>query len=260
MQIEANGIELHYDTHGTGEPLLWLHGGMGHGPDWKYIFREPPVGYWLIAPDLRGHGRSTGSSPTYSFRQSAVDMFALLDHLQIDTIKIIGLSGGGISALHMATIQPARVTAMVVISAPPRFPEQARAIQRVYSEAMLNEAERARMRQRHAREAQIDILIAQVRAMPDVNDPNFTPSELAAITAETLIVFGDRDPLYPLSLAVELRESIPRSYLWVVPNGGHGPVFGPAAPRFIETTLAFLGGAYHPSAADTPANPIRRPE
>jgi pimeloyl-ACP methyl ester carboxylesterase len=57
-------------------------------------------------------------------------------------------------------------------------------------------------------------------------------------------VFGDRDPLYPVSLAVELRERIPRSWLWVVPNGGHGPVFGAAAPGFVETALAFLGGAY----------------
>jgi pimeloyl-ACP methyl ester carboxylesterase len=57
-------------------------------------------------------------------------------------------------------------------------------------------------------------------------------------------VFGDRDFLYPVSVAVELRESIPRSWLWVVPNGGHGPVFGDDAPLFEKTALAFLGGAF----------------
>lgn len=247
--IETNAMQLHFDTHGQGEPLVWLHGGMGHGADWQYIFKEPPAGYRLIAPDLRGHGRSTGASATYSFRQSALDVAALLDHLRIDGVKVIGLSGGGITALHLATLQPARVTAMVVISAPAAFPEQARAIQRIYSEAMLSDADRARMHERHPREGQLDTLFAQVHAMADGDDPNFTPDQLATISAETLIVFGDRDFLYPVSLAVELREAIPRSWLWVVPNGGHGPVFGPAAPLFVDTALAFFRGAYRQAPA-----------
>jgi len=235
---------LHVETHGTGEPLVWLHGHMGTGTDWRYVFGEPPAGYQLIAPDLRGHGQSEGDSPTYSFEQSAHDVFARLDDLGVDRARLIGLSGGGITALHMATLQPSRITAMVIVSAPARFPDQARAIQRTFSAAMLGEVEAAHMRVRHPRPGQFETLIAQVRAMADGSDPNFTPQQLAAITADTLIVFGDRDPLYPVSLAVDLRQSIPRSWLWVVPNGGHGPVFGDAAPRFAETALAFLAGRF----------------
>ena len=74
MMIDVDGMQLHYDLHGAGEPLLWLHGGMGHGPDWEFIFGKVPAGYRLIAPDLRGHGRSTGAGPTYSFKQSALDV------------------------------------------------------------------------------------------------------------------------------------------------------------------------------------------
>jgi len=249
MMLNVGDMELHYDVHGTGEPLLWLHGGMGHGPDWRYVFADAPPGYRVIAPDLRGHGRSTGAASTYSFRQSALDMFALLDDLKIETVKIVGLSGGGITALHMATIAPFRVKAMVPISAPARFPEQARAIQRIYSETMLSEPERVRMRERHRREGQLELLFSQVNAFADGDDPNFSRVELATITAETLIVFGDRDPLYPVSIAVELRESIPRSWLWIVPNGGHGPVFGAAAPRFVETALGFFAGAFAASSS-----------
>ena len=244
MILDVNGMQLSYDRHGEGKPLVWLHGGMGHGPDWRFIFSTQPAGYQLIAPDLRGHGRSTGARATYSFRQSALDVMGLLDHLGIGPVKLVGLSGGGITALHLATLDPGRVEAMVVISAPPRFPAQARAIQRQYTFEMLSEDEKARMRERHRREGQIEILLAQIRAFADGNDPDFTREDLARITADTLIVFGDRDPLYPLSLAVELREGIRRSWLWVVPNGGHGPVFGSAAPLFVETALAFLGGAY----------------
>jgi pimeloyl-ACP methyl ester carboxylesterase len=237
-------MDLHYDLYGEGEPLLWLHGGMGHGRDWQFIFNDAPTGYRLIAPDLRGHGRSTGAAATYSFRQVADDMFVLLDHLQVHCAKAIGLSGGGITALHMASSEPSRVSAMVVVSAPARFPDQAKAIQRVYSETMLPEAERARMRERHQRQGQIETLFAQVNAMADAGDPDFTSSELATITADTLIVFGDRDPLYPVSMALELREAIPRSWLWVVPNGGHGPVFGEHAAPFVDTALRFLSGAF----------------
>jgi pimeloyl-ACP methyl ester carboxylesterase len=114
----------------------------------------------------------------------------------------------------------------------------------VYSEAMLGEADLARLRERHRRDGQLESLFAQVRAFADGDDPNFTREDLATIAADTLIVFGDRDPLYPVSLAVELREAIPRSWLWVVPNGGHGPVFGPAAPLFAATALRFFSGGY----------------
>ena len=41
MVVEINGVELNYEMAGDGEPLLWLHGFMGAGPDWKYIFKEP---------------------------------------------------------------------------------------------------------------------------------------------------------------------------------------------------------------------------
>ena len=64
------------------------------------------------------------------------------------------------------------------------------------------------------------------------------------MTAETLIVFGDHDPLYPVSLAMDLQAAIPRSSLWVVPNGGHAPIFGDAAAHFTETALGFLSGQW----------------
>ena len=72
------------------------------------------------------------------------------------------------------------------------------------------------------------------------DDMNFTPPLLSKITASTLIVYGDRDFLYPIEMAVDMYRAIPRSTLWVVPNGGHGPVFLDAAPQFVKTALTFL--------------------
>ena len=247
MDFEVNGYRMHYELYGdaSGEPLLWLHGWSGSGQDWKYIFvNRPPAGFRLIGPDIRGNGASTGFEGTHSFRQSARDMFDLLDYLGIPKIKAIGLSGGGIILLHMATQQPDRIKAMVVISAPPYFPEQARAIQRQFSFDLLSETEQIAMRERSkGGQKQIDWLMAQTSLMANTyDDVNFTPPVLGTISARTLIVFGDADPLYPVRLAFELRESIPRSALWVVPNGGHGPVFGSNANAFAETASEFLRG------------------
>jgi pimeloyl-ACP methyl ester carboxylesterase len=244
MMAHVSGIELKYEIVGDGEPLLWLHGFMGAGPDWKFIFNEPPAGFRLIAPDLRGHGGSTNPSGAFSFRQAARDIEALLDQLGIERCKAIGLSGGGITLLHMATARPSSIASMVIVSAPPYFPEEARAIQRQFSDAMLSDIEMDAMRKRHRRgEPQIQELFAHGRALAhSFDDVNFTPPYLGTIAADTLIVFGDRDPLYPVSLAFELRAAIPKSHLWVVPDGGHGPVFGEQAPQFAATALAFLRG------------------
>jgi pimeloyl-ACP methyl ester carboxylesterase len=170
----------------------------------------------------------------------------VLDRLEIDRVKGIGISGGGVTLLHLATAQPSRVESMVIVSAPPYFPAQARAIQRIYSESMLSPRDLELLRARHLHgEDQIQRLFAHARRFADsYDDVNFTPPYLETVKAETLVVFGDRDPLYPVSLAFELREAIPKSFLWVVPNGGHSPVFGEAAPAFAATAMAFLNGAW----------------
>jgi pimeloyl-ACP methyl ester carboxylesterase len=244
MIADINGCQIAYDVRGDGDALLLLHGGMGAGADWKYVFPADPEGFRVIAPDLRGHGRSTNPSGAFTFRQAALDMLALLDHLGIGSVKAIGLSGGGIALLHMATMQPSRIAAMVAVSAPPYFPAQARAIQASFTEEMLPENERHAMRRRHVHgEAQIEALVAQTKTFATTyDDVNFTPPLLSTITARTLIVFGDRDFLYPVSIAFELHSAIPRSFLWVVPNGPHGPIFGPHAARFASTAIEFLRG------------------
>jgi pimeloyl-ACP methyl ester carboxylesterase len=249
MMIEVNGIELHYQVHGEGEPLLWLHGFLGCGDDWRHVFQAPPEGCQLIAPDLRGHGASTNPAGVFTFRQAAADVVALLGRLGLARVKAIGVSGGGITLLHMSTSQPEAVTAMVLVSAPPYFPPEARALQRQASEVMLGEPAMTQMRNSHRYgSAQIQQLLAQSRALAEsYDDVNFTPPYLSTIRADTLIVFGDSDPFYPVSLAFDLRAAIPKSRLWVVPGAGHAPVFGRHAPRFVETALDFLGGSETPA-------------
>jgi pimeloyl-ACP methyl ester carboxylesterase len=244
--VSVHGMRMHYQRHGQGQPLLLLHGFTGAGGDWASFVDLWSAHFELIIPDLRGHGRSTNPSRQYTHRQAALDLLALLDRLGIASCKAIGVSGGANALLHMATQQPARVEAMVMVSAAGYYSAAARDFMRQYMvETRGDEAWRI-MRQRHARgDDQIEELWAQARAFKDsYDDMSFTPPHLATITAETLIVSGDRDPLVPAALALEMHAAIPRSYLWIVPNAGHGPISGEMRGRFVETATAFLRGEW----------------
>jgi pimeloyl-ACP methyl ester carboxylesterase len=241
--LHVNGIDLYYETQGAGESLLLLHGGSGCHDDWAYAGRDQFVReYNLIMPDARGHGRSTNPARTITHRQCALDTLALLDHLGIQKCRAIGMSMGGNILLHMATMQPDRLSAMVVVSATMYFPEQARAVMRQISPDNQPPKEWEIMRKRHKHgDEQIRAIWEWARAMADSHDDmNFTPASLSKITASTLIIYGDRDFLYPVEMGVEMYRAIPHSALWVVPNGGHGPVFLDAAPQFVQTALAFF--------------------
>lgn len=243
--IPINGMHMHYEIRGHGEPLLLLHGFMGIGTDWSHIFKDlqPRDGFQFIVPDLRGHGRSTNPSGVFTHRQSALDVFALLDHLQIDRCKAIGMSCGGNTLLHMATQQPVRIDAMVVISATSYFPKEARELMAQVTLDGKTEAEWQLLRNRHKLgDEQIRLLFTQGRAMKDsLDDVNFTPPLLSTIIARTLIVHGDRD-FYPVEIIADMHSAIRKSYLAVIPNGGHGPIFREHTAYFLQIAWPFLRG------------------
>lgn len=243
--VALDDMEMFYESRGDGTPLLLLHGGLGIGADWRHVFPTDPVGYRVIVPDLRGHGRSTNPGGTFTFRQCAADVIALLDHLELTEVAAIGLSMGAKTLLHVATRQPDRVGAMALVSATPYFPAAVRSMMAKYTPAAfdaLTTEERAALRARHVGgDDQVRQLYAMTHGFAtSYDDMAFTPPLLATIRARTLIVHGDRDPLYPVELALELYRSIPRAALWVVPNGGHGPIFGALAPAFAQAALAHL--------------------
>lgn len=243
--LALNDMEMYYDSRGDGAPLLLLHGGLGIGADWRYVFPSDPDGSRLIVPDLRGHGRSTNPAGTFTFRQCASDLIALLDHLALPEVAAIGMSMGAKTLLHVATLQPHRLSAMVLVSAAPYFPTAVRRMMAAYTPAAfetLGPDERAALRARHVGgDEQVRQLYAMTHGFStSYDDMAFTPPLLGTIRARTLIVHGDRDPLYPVELALDLYRHIPRASLWVVPNGGHGPIFGDLAPAFARTALAHL--------------------
>ena len=242
--LATNGISLYFELRGAGAPLLLLHGGTGCHDDWAYAGREQfEREYQLIVPDARGHGRSTNPLKTITHRQCAEDTVALLSHLGIERCKAIGVSMGGNILLHMARLEPDCIKVMVVVSATMYFPKQARKIMAAVpaTEAQPASEWETMRRRHHFGDEQIRALWDWTRSLKDSHDDlNFTPADLAQIRARTLIVQGDRDFLYPVEMSVEMYRAIPHSALWIVPNGGHGPIFFDASARFAQTALEFL--------------------
>jgi len=238
---KLNGVELYFEIRGKGEPLLLLHGFSGSSQDWIPSKAEWGTSFQLIVPDLRGHGRSSILSKPFRHGEAATDMFALLDHLGIGACKGVGVSGGGNVLLHMATKQPERMKAMVLVSATPYFPAQARAIMSQYGDNLPEQHWEMLRRKHPGGDAQIKAILASSKAFATSDDDmNFASAQLAMIQARTLIVQGDRDPLYPVKISVEIAKAIPKSSLWIVPNGGHGPVIGEGWLEFINTAAKFL--------------------
>ena len=117
---------------------------------------------------------------------------------------------------------------MVLVSGTPRFPDELRTVARQFTREAFGQLSRAELEALRARHVHGDEQILKLYDMTrsfatSDDDMAFTSASLATITARTLIVHGDRDPLYVSGLAVELFRGIPRSALWIIPNGGHGP-------------------------------------
>jgi pimeloyl-ACP methyl ester carboxylesterase len=247
-KASVNGMEMYYEIQGQGEPLVLMHGFLATGQMWEPFIEELSQHYLLIIPDLRGHGRSNNPNPTeiYSTRQAAKDVFSLLDHLEITKFKAIGVSLGALILLHLSTQQPERVDAQVLIGGANYFPDKCREELRKLTAESYSENAWKYYRKLHTNgDDQIRLLISQFQNFADsYEDVNFTPPLMSTITAKTLIIHVDRDWAYPVTIAAQMYQSIPKSYLWIVPNGGHVPIFDKLAPMFSQTALEFLSGSW----------------
>lgn len=222
----------------------------GAGADWRYVFDRDALGaaWHVLAPDLRGHGQSDNPSGTFSLSACADDVAELLDARGIDQVRGIGFSLGGNVLLHLAL--RARVRAMVVAGALGYFPPTARGIMRSMTEASRTQAEWAEARARHGDDDRVRALWSYVRTMADASEDFAPPSDgdsragpaplrgWRSVAARTLIVAGDRDPLYPARHFLEMYEAVEDAALWIVPNAGHEVPF--VEPTFGERALAFL--------------------
>jgi pimeloyl-ACP methyl ester carboxylesterase len=234
---------MHYRDMGEGTPLLLLHGFFENGELWAPFTDPLSKQYRLLVPDLRGHGRSTNPSKKFTFEQSAADIIALLDHLNVKSCMAMGHSGGGMTLLHVALKQPKRLTSMVLDGASHNFSKQMRqTIAKSAEELKDNEGFFAHVSPWHERgKAQVRDLLEQFAEFSRTTGMKLTSKELESIKVRTLVVLGDRDEFVPVETAVMMHRLIPNSRLWIVPGRRHDLTYNENMP-FVDVTSKFLKG------------------
>jgi pimeloyl-ACP methyl ester carboxylesterase len=224
----VNGLQMYYEVHGTGRPLVLLHGGLltidlSFGDIWPDLAASRQV----IATELQGHGRTADIDRDLDLPNLAGDVAALLDHLGIDQADVFGFSLGGGVALQLALDHPDRVGRIILASvsyASDGFhPEISDPAQHATSTRMPTADDFRQMREAYARLApdpgHFDAFAAKTSQAAG-NLKGWTAGELAGLGAPTLLVFGDHD-FIRLEHAVEMHGLIPGAQLAVLPGATH---------------------------------------
>ncbi|WP_019616374.1 alpha/beta fold hydrolase [Psychromonas ossibalaenae] len=120
-KLHSNGINLYYEIHGAGQPLLFIHGLGSSTCDWELQIEEFSRSYQVITFDLRGHGRSDKPAGPYTMSMLAADCIGLMQGLGVEKAHVVGLSLGGCIAFQLAIDAPQLVRTLTVINAVPEL-------------------------------------------------------------------------------------------------------------------------------------------
>jgi pimeloyl-ACP methyl ester carboxylesterase len=236
--LRVHGIRMYYELHGRGAPLLLLHGGAGNGMQFEKQLPAFSPRYRCIVPDCCAQGRTTDRPGPLTYHAMAEDMIALLDHLRIRRVDIMGWSDGGNIGLDMAMHHPDRVAHLVTFGANFR-PDGLNPQDIQWNNTATAESFGPGMREGWTKlnpqpenfEQAMNKIIAMWRSLP-----NWTPADLGAIRAKTLVCAGDRD-LIRADHTAELAKAIPGAEMWIVPNASHSAMIERAEvvnPRVLE--------------------------
>jgi pimeloyl-ACP methyl ester carboxylesterase len=218
----VNGLQLYYEIHGSGRPLVLLHGGLmtidlNFGP----LLEPLAAGRQVIAVELQGHGHTADTDRPMTIEGMAGDVVALLDHLGIAEADLFGFSLGGLVAYAIAVGAPTRVGKLIVASADAHRPP-GRESAPLGEDRLPTPADFQAWRDAYEAvapdPAHFDQFAARTSAM--VHEFPAWTDELRSLQAPTLLVFGDRD-FSPLADVLELFELLPDAQLAVLPGTTH---------------------------------------
>ncbi len=209
------GIKMYCEIYGSGQPLLMIHGNGGSIKAFENNIPYFSKKYKVIALDSRAHGKSKDDRDSLSFEMMADDEAALLDVLHIDCAYIIGWSDGGINALLLAMRHPQKVIKLVSTGAN-LWPDSTAIIPSLWKEEYTtynSSKDKHLVTAAEKNDWKIFLL--------DWFQPNIPLSDLQKIKCPSLIIGGDHDVI-TIEHTTLIYQNIPRAYLWIVPNSGHG--------------------------------------
>ena len=221
--VKVGDVELYYECHGEGEPLLCLHNFSSNSRD-RFAPLLPILTkeYKCYLVDLRGHGRSDNPTNDWTKEQFSHDIIGFCKELGFDAVRFLAASSGGMTMLHVARYAPKLVRAMVIDSATYMIPQSA---QRYYKSP---KSLSPKLQDYYKKANEIygtEYWHEMAQAfynfrLPDC-DINISLESLKEITSPTLIMHGDRDNFFPVDIPVNMKMTIPNSELSIFPNTAH---------------------------------------
>lgn len=248
--IRANGLDIWYVEAGQGSPLLLLHGGgVSNGPlwanhewGWGAQFGLFASRFRVIAPDLRGHGRTANSGDSLGYPLYAEDMLAFARALGLERPFVCGFSDGGATAALMGILASEMPRAIVnlagfdMFSPDPNYPSRVLMREQLGGSPdatctdyalMVGRSPTSRMRQRRAEDYEttqgpgaLQRYFEQV--FPLWTAPMaYTTDDFARISAPTLLLVGDRDEFCPVEMSAAAFRALPHGEFGVLPHTKH---------------------------------------
>ena len=216
--IKIRGINMYYETYGSGEPLLIIHGNGGSINNFLYQIPYFSRNYKVIVADSRAQGKSVDKGDSLSYEMMTDDLNELLTSLKIDSCNVIGWSDGGINGLLLAIRHPEKVKKLAITGAN-LWPDTTAVDPFVYHWAMAYNDTLKKMPQ--TPQVKNNRKLAHLLSY----EPHISLDQLRKIHCPTLVIGGDHDVLLPKHTLL-IAENIPNSYLWILPNSGHStPIF-----------------------------------
>ena len=216
--VKTRGINLYYETYGEGEPLLIIHGNGGSINNFIYQIPYFEKHYKVILADSRAQGKSGDKGDSLSYEMMTDDLNALLDTLHLKNCYVIGWSDGGINGLLLALRHPDKVKKLAVTGAN-LWPDET-AVDPFIHRWAKNYYDSLKT-------LPITPIIKEGIKLTRLlaYEPHITIKQLQNIKCPTLVIGGDHDVILPQH-TVLIAQSIPDSYLWILPNSGHStPIF-----------------------------------
>jgi pimeloyl-ACP methyl ester carboxylesterase len=261
--VKANDINIYYEIHGEGEPLLMIQGYGQYSGHWTTLIPPFAKEYRVIIFDNRGTGRTDKPETPYTMKMMAADAKGLLDAIGIDKANTFGVSMGGMIAQEFAINYPERVISLILgcteCGGKNAVPQTKEALNFLFGPEMakLSAVESARQTppwlwnqefiDKHPKAVEFYIETTAKFPTPPHGyasqsrtiRSHDTYDRLPQIKAPTLVITGDADRIIPAGNSKILASRIPGAELVMLKNSGHG-FFGDAAAESIRAILDFL--------------------
>ena len=236
------GIKMYCEVYGEGEPLLIIHGNGGSIANFSNNIPYFSKKYKVIIADSRAQGKSADSSDSLSYEMMADDYAALLTALKVDSANEIGWSDGGINGVLLAIHHPEKVKKLAVTGTNLQ-PDTNAVFQEVW-DIVGPDYQKLKRKVNKSEEEKKNWKLLKLLT----EQPHIPVSDLGKIACPTLVIGGDHDVIREEHTML-IYHSIPKSYLWILPNSGHSTpvvykdVFNTTVDDFFNKPYRVIKGA-----------------